>query len=364
MARARSFTRVGSIAGTLRLLPRNAIGLAAAAVCALLLVSVWSPAQAEARSGWELCNETSFVLEAATGRPEGRRVIVEGWIRLRPGECRVAMPAPLKPGVVFMFARSSAAHRAGQREWNGDVPLCVDATGSFAVESPSSCGQMGLESRLFQAVKIENKNAWRNSFRETEQFGLERARGAGLQRLLLDAGLDNAPIDGYLGRTARTAVTNFLQQKKLPISTSEDDLIDILEDVARNRSLEVGMMLCNRTDHRIWTAIARLRADGWESRGWWTLEGGACVRTVDESLISTPHYVYARMETPQGVRELLNAKTSFCTSRTKFAISGRERCEARYYREDDFVETPAPADGKLVYEFFERSFAPPQKAGR
>jgi uncharacterized membrane protein len=342
---------------------RRFLKLAPVAALLALVLPTLPPSSAQSSEGWRLCNETSFVLEAATGRPENQSVIVEGWTRLRPGECRVALPAPLKPGVYFAFARSSKAHRGGQRVWNGDIPLCVDPNGSFAVENPSSCIAMGLEQRNFQAVRIDKRTGGSMTFRETEPYnkGGQSAQNAGIQRLLDDAGISTDVIDGYLGRESRAAITAFLNERREPPNTPNTQLIDILEDVARNRSLEVGMMLCNRTDHRIIAAMARRRPDGWESRGWWTLEAGLCVRTVDESLIATPHYVFAEMETPQGVRHLNGAETIFCTSRAKFAVLGRENCDSRRYRQAKFVETTVPEDGKLVYEFFERAFGPPQK---
>jgi uncharacterized membrane protein len=315
--------------------------------------------------GWELCNQTSFVLEAATGRPEGKGVVVEGWTRLRPGECRIALPAPIKPGVYFTFARSSSAHRGGQRTWNGDVPLCVDPNGSFSVESPSSCAQMGLEQRGFQAVRIDKARGGSMTFRETDNYrgGGQSAVNAGIQRLLDDAGVQSDVVDGTLDRESRAAITSFLTERKLPVTlaTKPAELIDVLEDVARNRSLEVGMMLCNRTDKKITAAIGRQNAEGWQSRGWWYLDPSLCVRAVDESLITTPHFVYAEMETPQGVRYLNGADTPFCTSRSKFAILGRESCEARRYRQANFSQTAVPEDGKLVYEFFDRGFGTPQR---
>ncbi|MBI1359241.1 MAG: DUF1036 domain-containing protein [Alphaproteobacteria bacterium] len=331
----------------------------------VLVLALWiTPAQAEP-NGWQLCNQTSFILEAATGRPEGRGVIVEGWTRLRPGECKVAMPAPLKPGVDFVFARSSSAHRGGQRVWNGNVPLCVDANGSFSVESPTSCSAMGLTKRGFQAVKIDKRTSWTTIFHETDYYNKpgQSAQAAGVQRLLEDAGADSDLIDGFMSRKTRAAIATFLAEHKLPANMSDVDLIDVLEDVARNRSLEVGMMLCNRTDNRIWAAIARRRPDGWESRGWWSLDASACVRTVDESLIATPHYVYAEMDSTKGPRHLIGANTSFCTARSKFAIIGREDCDQRKYQQADFAETPIPEDGKLVYEFFDRNFGPPERKG-
>ena len=282
-------------------------GVLKLAFAATLLGVLSLPSSAQGGSnGWELCNQTSFVIEAATGRPDGEDVIVEGWTRLRPGQCRTATQGPLKNGVYFVFARSSKAHRGGQRDWSGEIPLCVDTNGSFAVENPSSCASMGLEQRGFQAA--------------------------------------------------------FLGERKQPATTPMGELIDILEDVARKRSMQVGMMLCNRTGNRIIAAMARFRPDGLESRGWWTIEANLCVRTVDESLITAPHYVFAEMATPEGVRVLKGASTKFCTSRAQFAILGNENCEQRRYRSEKFVETAAPEEGKLVYEFFESAFGPAQRS--
>jgi uncharacterized membrane protein len=334
----------------------------------LALAFAWiAPPAMAAPDGWRLCNQTSFILEAATGRPEGKSVIVEGWTRLRPGECRVALQAPIKPGVHFVFARSSKAHRGGQREWNGGTPLCIDPNGSFAVESQASCTAIGLEQRGFLPVRIDKREGGTMTFRETDGYDTsgKSALNAGLQRLLDDAGVASVSVDGIQRREWRAAVISFLAERKLPATTDDVDVIDILEDVARNRSLQVGMMLCNRTSNRITAAIARKRSDGWESRGWWILDAGACSRTVDESLIANLHYVYAEMQTPQGTRILTGSGvTSFCTpSRSKFAVLGREECEKRGFRQEPFVETPIPEDGKLVYEFFDRNFGPAHKQG-
>jgi len=345
MALARWFAR-----GSIKLLALAALGVAALGL----------PSAAQGKTGWELCNQTSYVIEAATGRPDGEEVIVEGWTRLRPGQCRTAIQGVLKPGVYFVFSRSSKAHRGGQRDWSGEIPLCVDTNGSFAVENPSSCASMGLEQRGFQAVRFDKGNG-SMTFKETDLYnkGGQSPENAGVQRLLNDSGIFQDVVDGYLGRETRAAITDFLIDRKLPVNTSMGDLIDILEDIARKRSMQVGMMLCNRTGNRIVAAMARFRPDGLESRGWWTIEANLCVRTVDESLITAPHYVFAEMATPQGVRLLKGAATKFCTSRAQFAILGNENCEQRRYRSEKFVETAAPEEGKLVYEFFDSAFAAP-----
>jgi uncharacterized membrane protein len=221
---------------------------------------------------------------------------------------------------------------------------------------------MGLEQRRFQAVKIDDRTNWTTRFKEAEPFDKfsQSPLIAGIQRLLNDAGVESGPIDGYLARRTSATISAFLTERGLPPSLAREEIIDVLEDVARNRSLEVGMMLCNRTKQRIWAAIARRRSETLESRGWWGLEPGACARTIDEGLLASPHYVFAEMETPEGPRRLLGAAQPFCTARAKFAISGASDCEARKFRRDLFLETVSPEDGKLVFEFFDRNFAPPE----
>jgi uncharacterized membrane protein len=88
MALVRSFNKLGCFALA-----------ACAALAAVLAFAATAGAQQQrAPSGWQICNETSFVLEAATGRPDGRAIVVQGWTRLRPGECRIAVGAPLARG--------------------------------------------------------------------------------------------------------------------------------------------------------------------------------------------------------------------------------------------------------------------------
>jgi len=297
------------------------------ALAALVLVLIIPSSAQSGQKGWRLCNRTSYIVEAATGRPDGLDVIVEGWKRLRPGDCELAAPAPLESGAHFVYARSSKAHR-GAQSWSGRTPLCVDVNGSFAIENPSSCSSMGLEERGFMPVRIEGDGG-AITFTETELYdkASQSPQSAGIQRLP---------------------------------STPVPQLIDVLEDVANRRARQVGMELCNRTDKRILAAMARSRPDGLESRGWWMIDANQCVRAVDESLITAPHYVFAEMATPEGVRTLSGATTIFCTSRAQFAILGNENCEQRRYRQERFVETAPPEDGKLVYQFFESAFSAPQ----
>ena len=62
-----------------------------------------------------------------------------------------------------------------------------------------------------------------------------------------------------------------------------------------------------------------------------------------------------------GARRLLRGADTFCVTRSKFAVSGRENCASSAYRAELFAATPVPVDRKLVFEFFDRDFGPPNE---
>ncbi|MEM0985883.1 MAG: DUF1036 domain-containing protein [Pseudomonadota bacterium] len=350
--------------------PRARAGVAAAlaSLSALLCGVVGASAQGDngqpGETGWQLCNATSYIISAAVGRPEATGITVQGWTKLQPGACETALPGPLQPGVHFLYARTSDAHRGGAKHWGGDHALCIDPTGSFQVENPPNCSDFGLEERRFSPVMVERRNRWKTTLTETDRYTLKKAKAAGVQRLLIDAGIYTGRIDGLLQRRTRSAIGAFLTENGLSESTSDTDLIDLLELSAIDRARTVGFSLCNRTDDRIWSAIARRRGDAWESRGWWLLEGGGCARAIDEALVQSDFYVYGELERPDGdIQRLTRAADAFCVARSKFAIAGRDNCEAGLYRTELFAKTRAPLDGRLVFEFFERDFDPPLETG-
>jgi uncharacterized membrane protein len=354
MARARSFISAGALAA-----------LCCFVLAALVLLGGRAHAQQQQANGWQVCNETSFVLEAATGRPDGRAILVQGWTRLRPGECRIAVGAPLARGTHYLYARTSSAHRGGRRQWGGDARLCVDPGSSFSIENPPQCQAMGLEERRFRRVQINKRDSWRTSFAEAQPYTLSRARQQGLQRLLDDAGYDirqgRAGVDP---RRIAQAIAQFRSASRLSANANEEQLIDALETAARRRGEQVGLTLCNRARGRVWTAIARRRGEGWESRGWWPLNPGGCVRTIDEVLIQDVYFVYASLDSNEGPRFLAAGGEPFCTSPARFAILGRETCDARYYQTALFTPISARARDGLVVDFQDNDFLPANEQPR
>jgi uncharacterized membrane protein len=352
MALARLFTRPGVLA-------------AVAAVAAMLALAGDAGAQRRDASGWQVCNETSFVLDAATGRPDGNAVVVQGWTRLRPGECRIAVNAPLARGTHYLYAHTSPAHRGGRRQWGGDARICVDPSRPFTVQNPSNCTTQGLEERRFRRVQINKRDSWRTSLAEAQPYTLTRARQAGIQRLLNDAGYDvREGRRGVDPRRIAQAIAQFRAASRLAPNATEDQMVDALETAARRRADQVGLTLCNRTRGRLWTAIARRRGEGWESRGWWALSPNGCVRTIDEVLIQDIYFVHASLEHNDGPRFLAAGGEPFCSSQARFAILGRENCDTRFYNTTLFTPISARDRDGLVVDFEERDFLEPGVAAR
>lgn len=303
----------------------------------------------------ELCNETSYIAEVALGWREGDRVLVEGWTRLRPGECVEAGPDidPDSSDPLLLYARSSAAYLEGVREWRGPVTLCVGPS-DFAVEGITDCDALGLEPRGF--IVLGGDHRQRAVLDEPLNFG-DRAQEAGTQRLLQAAGYDIRNIDGVEGQRTYRAIASFVSDAGLPRTPERPQLIDALEAVALNRNSRLGLRLCNETPVPVAAAIARQRGDIWESRGWWRLEPGACSRAIAARLTTADIWYYA--ETLEGGRRpLMGGTDGFCFAPSRFNAEGRTDCTTRGYAEGRFSRIPAPEEGQSIVTLTDAMFAP------
>ncbi len=327
--------------------------------------SAWAQETDEEDSGWSVCNTSSYLIQTAIAYSGQEGVRVQGWMRIYPGSCRIVLPGPIAPGLHYLYAQSVPAHRGGRREWQGAKPLCVEPEADFTLEASDNCPVRGLETRRFQGVLIEDTQSWTSTIRETKTYELdsprESAEAAGVQRLLNDSDVFSGAIDGYLGKRTRAAIRSFLKEEALAADLSNQALMDALEKEALEKKREFGLTLCNRTRSHIWSALGLRTGNGWESRGWWQLEAGACVRVIDQPLLQTEYYIYAEMDVAEErtrKRVLSKAKTPFCIMRAKFAIRGREDCGSSAYQTAQFVETQIPDTRKLIFEFFDRDFGP------
>ncbi len=313
-------------------------------------------------AGQELCNETSYILYSAIAFPEHGELVSEGWNRLRPGECRTVLPAPIPPGDYYVFAHSSPSHRGGIRQWSGPSPLCVDI-GHFSVAAMANCQNLGLEARGFHVIDGNPPEGRRTIFTETGEFG-SRAGLAGLQRLLGDNGLNVRNVDGYAGRRTQIAVRNYLKQMGVAERPSDASLMDMLEKTGAKAIRTTGLEVCNQAEGRIWTAYAHRRGNQWESRGWWSLASGACIQLVNQPISKREkYYIYAGLEQPNGEAGLAAAKETFCISQVKFSIFGRHDCGIRGYLETPFAKVELSKEKLTQVVFTAEDFGGTQTSG-
>ncbi len=303
--------------------------------CLLALIASMMPGRAQA-VGQEMCNETSYIIYLATGIPEGKAIRTEGWARLRPGECRIVLPAPFSKASHFAYGHSSAVHAGGRQQWGGRETLCVDQSGDFSLDGHGSCAELGLQMRKFNVINVNPPNGGRTVLSEPSNFGA-RAELAGIQRLLKDNGYPMRVVDGYDGRRTRSAIRKFLKNHEISPRPENPGLIDALEAAAKDNLAQTGLQICNKTTEAAWTAFGRRKGKGWESRGWWHLTPGACTTLVSGRFTDKNVYIYAGLEEDGIERPLMAAKEKFCVSDILFSIEGRGKCALRGYSERNFA---------------------------
>ncbi len=301
----------------------------------LVLASTLMPGRARA-IGQEVCNETSYIIYLATGIPQGKTIRTEGWVRLRPGQCRIVLPAPFGDAPHFAYGYSSEIHAGGRQQWGGREDLCVDLSGNFSLDGRGNCAELGLEDRKFNLINVNPPDGGRTIMSEPANFGT-RAELAGIQRLLKDNGYAMRVVDGYDGRRTRSAIRKFLSNRKISPRPENMKLIDALEAAARETLAQTGLRVCNKTTMPVWTAYGRRKAKAWESRGWWSIAPGACTSLISGLLADKEIYFYAGLVQNNAEHPLASAREKFCVSDILFAIDGRRKCTDRGYYERNFA---------------------------
>ncbi len=316
--------------------------------------------EAAQNEGWAVCNETSFYLRLATATLIDGNMTPKGWERMRPGQCTGVVAPRGTPR--YVFAESDVLHLGGVREWAGTVPLCSSAQ-DFTADATLACNLQNLESRKYLQI---DPNDPRTVFIEPDNYG-NKAEIAGLQRLLRDNGYSISRIDGIMGRRTARTLKKFVKEQGLAAKASNADKLDALAETAFARQSDVGLTLCNNSSHNIWSSVA-FRKDGvWESRGWWPISEGGCLRPFTNSLVNAQVHFYALQETPPTIIDDINnpdakpidnpdkklrntaAKPAqFCIAEAKFSALGREYCLDKGYTVANFRPVPTDKDGQKI----------------
>lgn len=308
-----------------------------------------SETEVAAQLPWQVCNETSFIQEIATATiadsSPGTPMLVKGWIKLRPGACQEVVAAKGTPR--FVYAKSSNVHQGGIREWNGRHEYCVGEK-EFEAKTDISCALQNMISRKFlRVIPTEHRTA----FVEPADFG-KKAQTAGLQRLLKDNNYSITRIDGLTGRRTTNTLNKFLKDNEVETSIDIEEKYAALEKKAFEIQEKIGVTLCNESKAKVWGAIAYENGDDVESRGWWPVETGTCLRPFAESLKDRPVHFYARQENGSQTDKILKVSSKsakdLCVGEAKFSAIRQEFCEDQGYITARFHSLPVDQTGARI----------------
>jgi uncharacterized membrane protein len=284
----------------------------------LLAAIAFFAATAFARADLEICNRTSFVIEAAIGVETKNAAATRGWFRIDPGACRAVLRGEVNADHLYLHARALPLYGTLQ-------PL----SGAKKCTKP--------EERLLPFAEVQPSKSGTNMslyVAESSGYDAEQSRVAAIQRLLTLAGFDAEPVDGTLGTKSEAALAAFLKSRTLSMdAVLRPDFIDVLLAAARESNAP-GLLWCNDTKHVVMAALAIEESGTVITRGWWKIDAGACLRPEMPRRISGRIYSFAEAVDASGVaierkgRPLVwGGNERFCVKNIRFEIRDHKNCE-------------------------------------
>jgi uncharacterized membrane protein len=295
---------------------------------ALVPVALSAPARAD----FKLCNRMSYVVEAAIGIEVGAAVATRGWFRVDPGQCRDIVQGTLQFDHLYLHSRTLSVYGASPIPQTGQADLCI-APGNFVIAGARTCRSGQRLARFTEVQPSTSESGLAAYLAEDAEYDDEQARDAGIQRLLTIAGYDATPIDGVRGAKTDAALTQFLQDNKLPAtSAARADFFDTLLSAAQKPG--TGFAWCNDTGETVMAALGSEERGLIVTRGWYRVEPGKCVRP---DVKGQPRRLYSFGEAVDGNGQPLKrgdkplnwgGDTTLCTRDFKFELSDHKDCAA------------------------------------
>ena len=163
----------------------------------------------------KLCNRMSYVVEAAIGIDDKSATATRGWFRIDPAACRVVLQGALTADRILLNARALGVYGASPIPQNGSDTLCI-APDNFVIAAARQCRGNQTPAPFTQITPTRTDDGNLVAYlAEDSEYDDEQARLAGIQRLLVIAGYDAAPIDGVDGPKTQGALSAFLKSRGL-----------------------------------------------------------------------------------------------------------------------------------------------------
>lgn len=329
----------------------------ATALCAgtLAAIGVSLALSGPARADLKLCNRMSYVVEAAIGIDDKGATATRGWFRVDPAQCRVVAQGNISVDRLLLHARALAVYGASPVAQSGSDNLCI-AQANFVIAAARDCRSGQMPAAFTEVKPTQSDDGHTVAYlAESAEYDDEQARLAAIQRLLVIAGYDAAPIDGVDGPKTQNALSKFLRDRNLSAETANSpNFFDTMIAAVQAPSTH-GLTWCNDTPHRVMAAIGTDDGKTVVTRGWYRIESGKCLHP---DISGQPKRIFSFVEAvdPDGRGIRLAGKpliwggsTMLCTRDIKFEINEQGNCAARGFASAGFGQIDiAGEEGKTL----------------
>ena len=319
-------------------------------VAAIALLGSAAPAHADLK----LCNRMSYVVEAAIGIDDKAATATRGWFRIDPAACRVVVQGTLTADRILLNARALSVYGSSPIPQNGGDTLCI-ASDNFVIAAARQCrsGQTPAPFTQITPTATEDGNLVAY-LAEDSEYDDDQARLAGIQRLLVIAGYDAAPIDGVDGPKTQTALAAFLKSRGLtPDIVQAPNFFAAMIDAVQSPS-SIGLTWCNDTPHKIMAAVGTDDGKTVISRGWYRIEPGKCLHP---DVTGQPKQIFSFAEAVDADNRAIKFRdkplnwggtTQLCTRESKFEINEQGDCGTRGLAATGFTAVDMSGGGKTL----------------
>jgi len=307
-----------------------------------------------AHADLKLCNRMSYVVEVAIGIDDKAATATRGWFRIDPAACRVVAQGTLTADRILLNARALGVYGSSPIPQNGGDTLCI-APADFVIAAARQCraGQTPASFTQINPTADDDGNLVAYLAEDSEYDDVQ-ARLAGIQRLLVIAGYDAAPIDGVDGPKTQAALAAFLKSRGLtPDIVQAPNFFTMMVDAVQAPS-STGITSCNDTPHKIMAAVGTDDGKTVISRGWYRIDPGKCLHP---DVTGQPKQIFSFAEAVDADNRTLKIRDrplnwggakELCTRESKFEISEQGDCGTRGLTVTGFAAVDMSSGGKTL----------------
>ena len=296
----------------------------------------------------------SYVVEAAIGIDDKAATATRGWFRIDPATCRVVVQGTLTADRIMLSARSLPVYGASPIPQNGSDTLCV-AQANFVIAAARQCRNGQTQAAFTQISPSRSDDGTLVAYlAEDSEYDDEQARLAGIQRLLVIAGYDAAPIDGVDGPKTQAALAAFLKSRGLSSDVvSSPNFFQIMVEAVQTPSA-TGLTWCNDTPHKVMAAVATDDGKAVTSRGWYRIDPGKCLHP---DVTGQPKQIYSFAEAVDSDNRTIKLKNKplnwggdkqLCTREAKFETNVQSDCGSSGFATTGFAMVDMSSGGKTL----------------